>query len=202
MEIITFTENIGKFVGTEDFEAHIDYLIDYFYKMKENHPVSDSISVRRGWQNHNLMTEYINEKEIHYLLWYINQQFETYFASYNPSKEYFWSVNNMWVNILPKGGYNRVHRHTGCQFSGIVYLQGDEDSGELTIFNPMNTKNISQNFTGFQEERTCYHIPPLRNTGVFFSSSLDHRVDMNNSDLDRISVAFNIRINDFPPASS
>ncbi|AMO43052.1 phytanoyl-CoA-dioxygenase [Cyanophage S-RIM32] len=203
MEILTFVELIGRFKGTEDTNNNINHLIEYIYRLQENEPAGDNRSLVNGWQNHKLLTDHEYDNEVQYLIRFITEQFESYLKSYGPTKQYYWGINNLWTNVTPPGGFNRVHMHTGCQFSGIFYLKGSPDAGELILYNPMNTSNLALNYVDLcPRQQMCYSIAPIRNTGAFFSSGLHHRVDINNSKEDRISISFNIRVNDFLPPSA
>lgn len=201
MEIVTFVELIGKIKGTEETDLHIDRLIDYIYGIMRQYPESDSRSMVHGYQNHN-MGDHLNDPELKFLMDFIYDQFEEYLRAHGPTKKYYWAINNLWPNVTPPGGFNRLHQHSGCQFSGIFYLQGAPEAGELLLYNPMNTSNLVLNYTDVCPRQSLSHsVYPIRNTGAFFSSSLAHRVDINNSSSDRISISFNIAISEFLPAS-
>jgi uncharacterized protein (TIGR02466 family) len=196
MEIRTFVEPIAYWKGPEDSD-HIDILIDYFYKLKEQNPDTKCNSSRHGWQMHDLTA--IKDEEMSWLGRMILDKFMLFLEEFKPTTIYYATLSNLFVNIQPPGAFNVSHTHPGCQFSGVFYLQGGEDCGNLTVFNPMAVSALSENFGGFPNVEGGMIFPPVPNTGVFFSSKIIHHVDINRSDHDRISVAFNIRINDFKP---
>lgn len=200
MEIRTFVEPVAWWKGDED-DWYINWLLEYFYTIKEQDPEGDSFSVRNGWQLHDLhLDKYGHDKQIKFLHEFLLNKFMAYLKAFEPTITYYASLNSLFVNILPPGGYNVTHNHPGCQFSGVFYLQGGENCGNLTVFNPMAISSLGQNFSGFPKIQPTMIFPPEPNRGVFFSNNLLHNVDVNRSDHDRVSLAFNIRINDFKPS--
>ncbi|CAF34296.1 Phytanoyl-CoA-Dioxygenase [Synechococcus phage S-PM2] len=197
MEILKFSENIGSF---EADDTKIDDLVSYFYQLKEDNQQQKLVSVRKGWQMHDL--HFRKEPEVKYLNEMLSSNFWKYFMTYEPKKQLHFTITNLFVNILPPGGYNVIHEHLGCQFSGVYYLQSDPiHSGDLILYNPMPSAQSLVDFPGFDHIPNVIRFRPVRNTGIFFSSRMAHRVDANNSDIDRISLSFNFRINDFMPAN-
>ena len=108
------------------------------------------------------------------------------------SKEFH--ITNMWFNINHPGNYNVMHNHPGSFFSGAFYIDVPQNSGELVFKPPTGAESFY--FGGDYNNyfvRTV-HIKPKRNLLVLFPSWIDHYVEQNNSDLDRISISFNTRI--------
>ena len=201
MEIRTFVEPVAWWQGDED-DWYIDWLLEYFYKIKEEEPEGDSYSVRDGWQlpHLHLNKKYRDDKQIKFLQEFLLNKFMVYLKAFEPTVTYYASLNSLFVNILPPGGYNVTHNHPGCQFSGVFYLKGGEGCGNLTLFNPMAISSLGENFSGLPKVEPTMIFPPEPNRGLFFSNNLLHNVDCNRSDHDRVSLAFNIRINDFKPS--
>ena len=40
-------------------------------------------------------------------------------------------IENLWVNINPKYSYNQVHVHPEARLSGVFYVSGAENSGDI-----------------------------------------------------------------------
>ena len=107
---------------------------------------------------------------------------------------------NYWVNINGPGAYNVAHNHPQSHFSGVYYVHCPENSGEIIFNNPFG-------FTAF-DELSCYkddfteHMPqhksisikPVDGLLLMFPSHLEHCVSKNQSDEDRISIAFNCHV--------
>lgn len=201
MEIRTFLEPIAWWQGEED-DWYIDWLLEYFYKMQKEDPEGDHASARLGWQRHHLHMDdkFRNDDQIRFLNEFLLNKFHEYLRAFETTVSYYATLNSLFVNILPPGGYNVTHIHPGCQFSGVFYLKGGEHCGNLTLYNPMAVSALAENFIGFPKVESMMTFPPERNKGLFFTSGIQHNVDINRSDHDRVSIAFNIRINDFAPS--
>ena len=85
----------------------------------------------------------------------------------------------IWGNISSKTHYNNIHTHGGVdnQWSGVYYLQTPPNSGNIVFHN--NLGEIIKEYS------------PKIGDLLIFHSSLPHSVGVNNSDQDRISIAFN-----------
>lgn len=107
-------------------------------------------------------------------------------------------LNNLyyWLNKNCTGSSNKPHSHGYNYISGVYYLKTPENSGNLVFLdiNKLNNNNIqffdNENF--FSE----FFIIPKENDLVLFFSETVHYVEPNNSNEDRISMAFNIKISE------
>lgn len=101
-----------------------------------------------------------------------------------------YKLKGFWVNVNKKHDYNVAHIHSNSAISGCIYLQVDMDSGKIVFRNPTPSVHyqLPNNIEGFYES---FKVTPQNGTLVMFPSYLDHYVEENNSDLTRISIAFN-----------
>jgi len=107
------------------------------------------------------------------------------------------AITEAWININQKGHFNYSHDHPGSLFSGVYYVKGGADKGELELKTPItpHTYTISGEMVGSYNAFTGHAmvIPPVTGDLLTFPSWLLHRVNMSRSDEDRISIAFNSR---------
>lgn len=90
----------------------------------------------------------------------------------------------VWLNINPPGTYNELHSHetpigenyASADYSGVYYVSVPEDSGQLV----------------FKDSENVERLTPLDHMLVLFPSNIWHGVNPNNSQYDRISIAFNV----------
>ena len=114
---------------------------------------------------------------------------------FNPSLRQV--ITESWININQKGHLNHTHDHPGSLFSGVYYVKGGADKGALELKTPVtpHTYTISDSmiagFNAFTGHAMV--IPPVTGDLLIFPSWLQHRVNMSQSDEDRISIAFNSR---------
>ena len=104
-------------------------------------------------------------------------------------------LGNMWANINYSGGYNRPHIHPNCLFSGVYYVKGNKESGELVVNDPrpgiqtmMPTRKPGQPPKHLWRE---VHLETVEGRIIMFPSWLWHSVEPNESNDIRISVSFN-----------
>ena len=103
---------------------------------------------------------------------------------------------NMWININPRGGSNGVHQHPGSFISGVYYVQVPKNSGKLVFKHPavnyeyhINSHNVFE--WNLQNAATGIIVPQVGKL-IVFPSYAGHYVQPNESDEDRISIAFNV----------
>jgi len=102
-------------------------------------------------------------------------------------------ITTSWISFTDPGCSSLLHRHQNSIFSGIVYLQTDEKSGNLMFENYHNLGDFSLN----RKEHNIlnselWHYTPFNNKIILFPAKLFHKIDTNNSNIKRVSVAFNL----------
>ena len=103
------------------------------------------------------------------------------------------SIMNIWLNINPPGSYNHLHNHVGATLSGVYYIHGEKNQGNIQFE---------------RNDGAEYHIPDVVEKTTYFTSTmatyacktgalyvfpgwLKHKVEGNVSNTDRISISFN-----------
>lgn len=100
-------------------------------------------------------------------------------------------IEEIWVNIAKKGAYQEIHHHEDSFFSGILYIDVTNESGNLQFLNPLSSEGILMKNPLILEKE--YPIIPTNGLLVLFPGWLPHRVQVNNLDNERISLSFNIK---------
>lgn len=103
-------------------------------------------------------------------------------------------VNGCWANVNHRGSYNRLHTHPDSMFSGAYYLKTPEGCGRFVAHDPRPQASC---ITLPIERHTpltspAYNHLPQQGEFVIFPSWMPHHVEENQSDEERISVAFNL----------
>lgn len=104
-------------------------------------------------------------------------------------------LQNSWVIKHETGDYGQIHNHTNSIFSGVLYLQVDEDSGRicfLKMHDNIFQTSLDPGFTVNNEltsQQWC--VSPKRGSLVIFPSHLYHRIEHSESDQERYCIAFN-----------
>ena len=102
-----------------------------------------------------------------------------------------------WININRKGQLNMPHTHPKCDFAGIYYIKSDEKT-------PIGFKNpdvLVKEERFKSKEHNAYNAPfvmyhPKINDFLIFPAHIEHWVEPNFTDTDRIALAFNVKITD------
>lgn len=102
-----------------------------------------------------------------------------------------------WVNINPKGGFNTPHAHQGFHWSGCYYVAvpdaQDNRSGLIEFLDPRASVSMRM-----PDESVLFapkfQVRPRAGTMLIFPSFLNHWVYPNQDDDERVSVAFNARV--------
>jgi uncharacterized protein (TIGR02466 family) len=100
-------------------------------------------------------------------------------------------LTNYWFNVNGMHDYNTRHNHPFSFFSAIVYLTTPENSGNIVFTRPDRLWE-----TVMMDELTEYNsgtwwFEPVAGDAYIFPSYLDHHVERNESELERISIALN-----------
>ena len=99
-------------------------------------------------------------------------------------------IIHSWANINEKGNWNFPHNHLGSDLSGVYYVKVPKDSGDIVFFDPRKIDTINSAFE--EDHPTSMGVQPLEGNLIMFPSYLEHMVTPSQSDETRISIAFNI----------
>jgi len=108
-------------------------------------------------------------------------------------------VDNIWLNVNSKDHWNRIHNHPDADFAVVVYFKVPKNSGNICFYSndPVNQYKSFYTIPLLNDNeftRLSYCITPQEDTMLIFPGHLMHDVYPNESDEERISVAFNVRI--------
>jgi|SRR5215470_2234213 len=111
-----------------------------------------------------------------------------------------------WANVLRSGGYNSVHNHPNSMWSGVYYVDRGEpeptpnENGKLELLDPRSGINMVYIEKNVLDGR--YVIEPLPGLMLLFPSWLKHMVHPYFGKGERISVAFNVAVEEAPAETS
>jgi uncharacterized protein (TIGR02466 family) len=103
-----------------------------------------------------------------------------------------------WANVLRHGGYNRVHNHPNSMWSGVYFVNRGEpeptpdENGTLELLDPRGGINMMYIEKNVLDGR--YLIEPIPGLMIMFPSWLKHMVHPYFGTGERISVAFNVSV--------
>lgn len=165
---------------------HIEKLTKEAIALSELDSIKNSCSVRDGWQSakdiykfplFSKIGDYILHKTKTELL---KNDFEPF-------------ISAMWLNVHNKNGFNHVHVHPGGWYSGVYYIKCSERSGRIKFTDPRPGAEMSIYHQAVESD--IHAISPKVGDLILFPSWLPHLVESNYDDADRISLSFNIELN-------
>jgi uncharacterized protein (TIGR02466 family) len=101
-------------------------------------------------------------------------------------------VYQMWANKTPKGGYVDSHLHGNMPFTAVLYVRANDNQGNLFLENPLDTVLMTQPIGPNVKYPMGEEISVRSGDLVMFPGYLKHSVKINQSEQDRLVLAFNI----------
>ena len=108
-------------------------------------------------------------------------------------------VTGCWANVLAKGAVHKVHSHPNNFLSGVYYVRTHPGADTINFHDPRaQTRIIRPPVVELTGENTDQSVVQVTNgTLLMFPSYLEHSVDANMSEEERISISFNIMFSSF-----
>ena len=101
---------------------------------------------------------------------------------------------NSWVNLHQKGDWAQTHNHYNSIITGVLYLDVNENSGDFNVYRESHFFGPQLYFEKREENRMNAEkvsFRPKNGDLYLFPAHIKHDVSSNNSDLKRLSLAFN-----------
>lgn len=107
------------------------------------------------------------------------------------NSEYNVEITAMWANIQKPHTYFGRHRYHNNMFSGVFYVTGGTP---IKFWNPVDSqfKPTINEYNQFNSASNTQ--PATKDALIIFPAYLDHSVEPNSSDKDRVSISFNIML--------
>mgnify|MGYP003648636099 CR=1 FL=1 len=175
----------------DDHENFNKRLLELAYQMKERDPVGVANTNENGWQSPNILQ---NLEEFAAMNLRILQACERIGESQNFKPNLFYQ-HQAWVNISPPGAYNKIHYHANCHFSGVYYISlKAPECGSIFFRDPRVASRMMTYPVTTPTEFTGSEISmrPEEGRMYIFPGWLEHGVEVNRSDRDRVSISFNV----------
>jgi uncharacterized protein (TIGR02466 family) len=113
-------------------------------------------------------------------------------------------ITGCWANISPPGAAHHIHSHPNNLFSGVYYLQAAAGANSINFYDPRPQAHVIAPHLVKTSGANASVLSPEARPGRFylFPGWLQHSVEVNRSDRDRISVSFNVMLTSFTDAVS
>ncbi|MFK8020979.1 MAG: putative 2OG-Fe(II) oxygenase [Pseudomonadales bacterium] len=178
------------------FEVINDQLLQEIRQHKQQHPIAAAGSNKGCWRGHQSYQSWAAIQE--FAIWKLKAIHRHYLGLGTSCR----SLDDLtdeafefeyWTNVNEPGSGNSIHCHAKWHWSGVYYVQG-KDTGAIEFFSqPYLNQNVSLGLPFGQS----FTVEPSDGLLLIFPSYLLHEVLPNPSDKERVSLAFNVRLN-FP----
>jgi len=96
-----------------------------------------------------------------------------------------------WATKSEPGQESDYHNHANCMYSGIIYTNVGKNSGSLVLCDMTKSGFCLKVSEQLDYNSPSVNITPMNKMVVFFPSHLHHKIQFNNSNITRHSIAFN-----------
>ena len=175
----------------DNFDTYKDQLIKEAYQERDEDPIGRKLSNEGGWQSDQIN---INQCKSEILKKIITDSL----SGFTPMLEKVSMFVEGWTNINEPGNLNVKHVHPRCHLSGVLWIKTPKNCGNILFETPkffekyQELKSYTDEFRLKTNSYENYFFYPKEGKILIFPSSLNHLVEKNESDEDRISYSFNI----------
>lgn len=108
-------------------------------------------------------------------------------------------VTGCWATVLAKGATHKAHSHPNNFLSGVYYVRTHPGADAINFHEPRNQASVIRppvvELTAENADQIVVKV--ANGTLLVFPSYLEHSVDANMSEEERISISFNIMFSSF-----
>ena len=115
-----------------------------------------------------------------------------------------WVITGCWANVNPAGGFHPPHIHPNNLISGVYYLQTPPNADAISFHDPRPQAHLIQPMATAVVPETQSEIEIEAKPGrmLLFPSWLRHSVRPNYGNQERVSISFNVMMDDYAARNS
>jgi len=142
-----------------------------------------------GWQSEDLNSVSIREyTHLYKMVNILQKSIDSISTQIDPTLKL--CIDNLWMNVNKSGDYNLPHYHSLSAFSAVLYIQCE--GGSNIEFNHDTLMEHYPFWTKSKMFASKLQLFPKVGRLIVFPAWIKHSVLPNESDSERISIAFNI----------
>ena len=148
--------------------------------------------------DHTFTENFLIDNNVTSLLEEINKHIKNYLIGINaPNSPNLaggasYEVKSSWITKFDRGEYAHIHNHGHYDIAGVYYYKVNDDHGGFFFECP--TPQMTSSFL-YQHLCNPTIIKPTNGLLILFPGYMNHGVYSNQTDIDRMSVSFNICFN-------
>ena len=184
-------------IWTEEIKNYKDsneQIYDYIKNLQKKDSQGIVKSNVKGWHSKNFD---LKEKEPQNFIKIISRQIESVIRDMDwDIKNQKTKITNMWAIINKGGAANARHHHGNSSLSAAYYVRAPKNSGDIVFYDPRPAPVYSHPISNKPNYLNAmqHSISPLEGLLVMFPGYLDHSVNENLSNEERIVISFNISL--------
>ena len=178
----------------EDYKNTNEEIYNYIKNMQSNDEIGILKSNVKGWHSKDFD---LKAKEPQNFISIIQPNIKNAIDDMNWDKNnQIIKITNMWAIINKGGAANLRHHHGNSTLSAAYYVRAPQESGDIVFYDPRpapvysHPKSLEPNYLNAMVNS----ISPVEGSLVLFPSYLDHSVNENISNEERIVISFNISL--------
>lgn len=184
-------------MGWDPLDIDLQSIEDYCYQQYNKSSVPNK---EHGWQSGFLD---LSSKELAPLINEVKLKLSEANYLYQIKEDHALELSNGWININKPQGMsmqnNVMHLHPGRFISFVFYVKASPNCGNLKLLSPLYSSvgfavpsQIFEEFNIFNS--SSWIVSPEAGRLLMLPSWIMHQADSNQSDSDRISIAFNAEL--------
>ena len=184
-------------IQVKNFEDINVEMYDFIKKSQIKDQKGIKKSNNKGWHSKDFN---LNEVEPQNFIKNISPSIEKVITDMNWEKQkQSIKISNMWAIINTGGSTNSRHQHGNSTISGAYYVRAPKNCGDIIFYDPRPAPvfyyptAVSSNLLNAQVNG----ITPKEGALILFPSYVDHSVNENLSNDERIVISFNITIQSY-----
>lgn len=175
-------------IWIEDLELDITNIVSTVKDIQSVSP-GKQVSNVGGWQSEDLYLDTIPKyKHLHKMVNTLQETINDISVQIDPTLKLY--IDTLWLNVNKKGDYNIPHYHSASAFSGVLYIQCEKGSN-IEFYHDTLMEHYPF-WTNSQMFASKFQLYPKVGRLIVFPAWIKHSVLPNESNNDRISIAFNI----------
>lgn len=178
----------------EGYEKVNKEMLAYILDLKKKDPIGVLKSNFKGWHSKDFNMKDINpinfitsiknnlNRSINDMNWDLSNQSV--------------KISSMWAIINQKDAWNQKHQHSNSDISAAYYVTAPEGCGDIVFYDPRPARVYKQPIAKSPNKLngTVSSIKPEAGMLILFPSYLDHSVNPNTADKNRIVISFNLSL--------
>jgi uncharacterized protein (TIGR02466 family) len=175
----------------DDRESFNAKMLKLANEMRSNDPAGVANTNIKGWQSPNILQHLPEFEEMNLRILQVCQRIAES-LNFRPNLVF---EHQAWVNISPPGASNKIHYHANCYFSGVYYISlKAPECGSIFFRDPRVAARMLTYPADQPTEFTSDEVRMRPEAGrmYVFPGWLEHGVEENQSDQDRVGISFNV----------